>query len=147
MTYAVRIEKMHPLAMAMLHYLVGASAMSAPAGLYSETARANLKYAIVTEPASTIAAKDESPRWQFRASGLVFSLIAKTPLYKKIKANAFAKMRVATESTGVAQLFFVTCGERLGFQVLLAASSTCGGQGGRPLDDQAGMNREEGYCV
>ena len=100
-TYAVRIEKMHPLAMAMLHYLVGASAMSAPAGLYSETARANLKYAIVTEPASTIAAKDESPRWQFRASGLVFSLIAKTPLYKKIKANAFAKMRVATESTGV----------------------------------------------
>ena len=37
----------------------------------------------------------------FQLSGLVFSIIRRTPLYGKIKASAFAKMRVSTESTGV----------------------------------------------
>ena len=72
----------------------------APAPLYSPTARANLKHAIFTEPGLPENAKD-APRWKFRATGLLFGAIKRTPLYNKIKANAFTKMREATESTGV----------------------------------------------
>ena len=80
-------------------------ACAAAAPLYSDAARANLRHAIVTEPAETaegdIVPGVARPRWQFQLSGLVFSIIRRTPLYGKIKASAFAKMRVSTESTGV----------------------------------------------
>jgi len=70
--------------------------------LYSPEARANLQYAVVTEPAATEGEVAQSmPRWTFRASGLVFSIIKRTPLYGKIKKGAFKKMQAATESTGV----------------------------------------------
>ena len=83
--------------------VLASAATRAP--LYSETALANLKHAIVTTPAQTAEGEDAAvasrPRWMFRASGLVFSVIARTPLYGKIKKNAFAKMRGYAESTGV----------------------------------------------
>ena len=81
---------------------IRASVATAPSGpLYSDVALANLRHAVVTTPADGEDAPPAKPRWMFRASGLVFALIKRTPLYSKIKASAVAKMVVASESTGV----------------------------------------------
>ena len=51
--------------------------------VYSPTARANLRHAVVTEPldeADGETAPDRSQRWKYRLTGLVFAAIKRTPL-------------------------------------------------------------------
>ena len=72
--------------------------------VYSPTARANLRHAVVTEPldeADGETAPDRSQRWKYRLTGLVFAAIKRTPLYGKIKRKALEKMVASAESTGL----------------------------------------------
>ena len=103
--YAPRLPPHRSSSRRAVAFATVAAEPAAPApSVYSPTARANLRHAVVTEPldeAGGETAPDRSQRWKYRLTGLVFAAIKRTPLYGKIKRKALEKMVASAESTGL----------------------------------------------